>query len=108
MSRTAGILPVRPHGVGIFVENIDRHVDDMLLLLSVHLSATGCAQRISLSSTGHSRSRASVCRSLALSSPASTVAKTTDEKDKFPLGNDKNDYQVDSVDGYPPVERSEA
>jgi hypothetical protein len=65
--------------VGIFVEKHDRHVDDTFSSSSVHGSTRDCAQPASLSSTGSKAADASVYRNLALSSPASTVAKTTDE-----------------------------
>jgi hypothetical protein len=73
------VATARPHHVGIFVEKHDRHVDDIVSSSSVHVRAGGCAQPISLSSTGIRATDASVCGNLALSSPASTVAKTTDE-----------------------------
>ena len=103
MTATLALLPQR---VGMAVENRASCVDDMCHSPAVHRTSPDHPPVVRLSSTVVGCPDASVYRTRTLSSPTSTVAKTTDENLFFMTGNDKNEHLVESVDGPPSGERS--
>ena len=68
-----------PHNVGESVDNKRQHVEEIAPRGSVHRPSLQPEDVSSLSSTGSRVTNASVYRDRTLSSPESTVAKTTDE-----------------------------
>jgi hypothetical protein len=73
------IIEPRPHNVGSSVDNNRHHVDKNGASPVVHRQHPEPEDVSRSSSTGSRVTDASVYRDRALSSPESTVAKTTDE-----------------------------
>lgn len=92
----------------MYVENRWSQVDDMCHSPTVHRTSAFRPPLVRLSSTATAGSQASVYRARTLSSPASTVAKMTDENAFSLTDDDKYNHLVDSVDGHPSLERSNA
>jgi hypothetical protein len=105
MSAAPALLPQR---VGMAVENRSGNVDDTSPSFAVHRASRSRPPAVRLSSTATGCPDASFYRTRTLSSPTSTVAKTTDENLYFLTDNDKNEHLVESVDGHPSGERSNA
>jgi hypothetical protein len=97
----------RTHDVGSAVENRCLLVDDLAGSPVVHLTAAVTHRSTRLSSTPLTAPDASVHGECVTLSPASTDAKTMDDKLYLLMDNDKSDQQVDFGDNRR-VERSDA
>jgi len=98
--------PVQIHTVWAeIVEKPGCHVEDNGRSDLLHFADTERTASSRLSSTGGGRIDASVHGHCTLSSPASTVAMTTDENLKSQMDIEQNDQHVDCVDR-PRAERS--
>jgi hypothetical protein len=93
--------------VGTTVETARRRVDVVGWPRAVHVDAAPLRMTSGLSSTAARFFGTNVSGGPAPSSPVSTPAKTTDENLNSGSDNDKNDLDVDRVDGgvAPPTER---
>jgi hypothetical protein len=101
------VIAVLAHDVGSAVENGGSGVDGAGGSMVVHPSDRFAHRPTRLSSTALTALDASVHRSCATFSPASTDAKTMDENFYSVADNDKSDHQVEVGDNRP-VERSDA